>query len=168
MNRAPPGRTLAYIGVGANLGDARATVEQACLALTQLAGTRSSRRSALYRSTPVDASGPDFVNAVVALETTLAPEELHAALRVIEQRLGRVRGGRNAPRTIDLDLLLFGTQRIQTTQLTVPHPRMHQRAFVLVPLAELAPRLVIPGYGALGELIRRCANQSIEVLGDSP
>ena len=166
MNRDQPGTTTAYVGVGANIGDARAAVAQACAALAGLASTASARSSSLYRSAPIDASGPDFVNAVVALETRLAPGELHQALRTIEERFGRVRGARNAPRTLDLDLLLFGTARISGPELTVPHPRMHQRAFVLLPLAELAPQLVVPGLGPVGELIARCADQRVEPIGE--
>jgi len=139
---APP--VLAYVGVGANLGDARQAVEQALQALAALPGCRLRARSSLYRSAPVDAGGPDFVNAVAALETTLAPHALLAALQGIEQAAGRQRPYRNAPRTLDLDILLHGDARIDDAQLTLPHPRMAGRAFVLLPLAEIAPGLVTP------------------------
>jgi 2-amino-4-hydroxy-6-hydroxymethyldihydropteridine diphosphokinase len=107
-----------------------------------LPGTRLLRVSSLYRSAPVDAGGPDYLNAVAELDTTLAPLELLHALQRIEQAAGRERPYRNAPRTLDLDLLLYGTLRLDSAELTVPHPRMGERAFVLLPLAELAPPLV--------------------------
>ncbi|MBN8750692.1 2-amino-4-hydroxy-6-hydroxymethyldihydropteridinepyrophosphokinase [Xylophilus ampelinus] len=133
---------LAYVGIGGNLGDAQATVERAVEALAQLPGSRRVACSSLYRSAPVDAGGPDFVNAVAALETTLTAPALLAALQRIEQAEGRERPYRNAPRTLDLDLLLYGDGRIDSPALVVPHPRMEQRAFVLQPLAEIAPARV--------------------------
>lgn len=132
----------AWIGLGANLGDARAALRSAVQAMAALPGTRLLRVSSLYRSAPVDAGGPDYLNAVAELDTTLAPLELLHALQRIEQAAGRERPYRNAPRTLDLDLLLYGTLRLDSAELTVPHPRMGERAFVLLPLAELAPQLV--------------------------
>ena len=132
----------AWIGLGANLGDARAALRSAVQAMAALPGTRLLRVSSLYRSAPVDAGGPDYLNAVAELDTTLAPLELLHALQRIEQAAGRERPWRNAPRTLDLDLLLYGTLRLDSAELTVPHPRMGERAFVLLPLAELAPPLV--------------------------
>ncbi len=132
----------AWIGLGANLGDARATLRSAVQAMAALPGTRVLRASSLYRSAPVDANGPDYLNAVVELDTTLAPLDLLHALQAIEQGAGRERPYRNAPRTLDLDLLLYQELRLNGAQLTVPHPRMYERAFVLLPLAELAPALV--------------------------
>lgn len=138
-----PGPTqTAYVGLGANLGEARETLRHALVELDRLPGTRLLRVSALYRSAPVDAQGPDFWNAVARLDTTLAPYELLAALQQLEQAAGRERPYRNAPRTLDLDLLLYGAQRQDDPQLTLPHPRMRDRAFVLLPLAEIAPELV--------------------------
>jgi 2-amino-4-hydroxy-6-hydroxymethyldihydropteridine diphosphokinase len=131
-----------FVGLGANLGDAAATIAAAMDALDALPGTRSVARSSLYRSAPVDAQGPDYVNAVTELRSALEPESLLAALHSIEARFARERPYPNAPRTLDLDLLLFGQRHIVTPTLTLPHPRMHQRAFVLLPLAELAPELV--------------------------
>ena len=130
---------IAYVAVGANLGDPRQSVEDAIDALGRLPQSRLAARSSLYRTAPVDAGGPDFINAVVALETGLAPLELLARLQAIEAAAGRERPYRNAPRTLDLDLLFHGEQKLDTPTLTLPHPRMGQRAFVLVPLAEIAP-----------------------------
>ena len=131
--------TTAYVAIGANLGDARQTVRQAIEALNALPQSRVTAQSSLYRTAPHEASGPDFINAVVALETSLGPLALLAELQAAELRAGRERPYRNAPRTLDLDLLSFGDQVIDTPTLTLPHPRMRQRAFVLVPLAEIAP-----------------------------
>lgn len=133
---------IAYVGIGANLGDAGAAVMRAFDELGQLARTRLVARSSLYRSAPVDATGPDFVNAVAAVHTHLTAPDLLAQLQVLEQRAGRERPWRHAPRTLDLDLLLYGSSRIESDVLTVPHPRWQQRAFVLVPLSEIAPDLV--------------------------
>lgn len=137
-----PALTTAYIGLGANLGDAPAALRGAIQALAALPGTQLLQCSALYRSAPVDATGPDFYNAVAALRTTLPPQELLAALQSIEAAAGRERPYRNAPRTLDLDVLLIDDQVIHTPTLTVPHPRMRERAFVLLPLAEIAPARV--------------------------
>lgn len=137
---------LGYIGLGANLGDAPAALRGAVQAIGALPGTQVLQCSALYRSAPVDAAGPDFHNAVVAVRTSLAPHELLAALQTIEAAAGRERPYRNAPRTLDLDILLCGDLAISTPTLTVPHPRMRERAFVLVPLAEIAPGLVEPAW----------------------
>lgn len=132
----------AYVGIGANLGDARAAATAAIDALGQLPNTTLVTRSSLYRTAPVDATGPDFVNAVASIETRLSASELLAALQDLELRAGRERPWRNAPRTLDLDLLLYGQARIESADLVVPHPRLRERAFVLVPLAEIAPSLV--------------------------
>lgn len=153
--------TEAYIGLGANLGDAAQTLSSAVRRIDALSGTRVSKRSSIYRSAPVDATGPDYLNSVIAIQTTLdAPELLDALLR-IEQEFGRQRLFRNAPRTLDLDLLLFGDSRINTAELTVPHPRMHERAFVLEPLAQIAPDIDLPGLPALALLRKRCSSQQI-------
>jgi 2-amino-4-hydroxy-6-hydroxymethyldihydropteridine diphosphokinase len=133
---------VAYIGLGANLGEPRQAVLDAMDAIASLPGTRLAQRSRLYGSAPVDAGGGDYVNAVVQVHTTLTPHALLQALHGIEQSAGRARPYRNAPRTLDLDLLLYGTQHIHDTALTVPHPRMGERAFVLRPLADLTPDLV--------------------------
>ena len=156
--------TRAYVGVGANLGDAAAALSAAFDALARLPGTRSVARSSVYRSAPVDAAGPDFLNAVVALDTTLLPADLLQALHAIEAEHGRQRPYRNAPRTLDLDLLLHGDIVLTTPQLTLPHPRLHLRAFVLEPLAELAPTLQIPGRGPVEALRRGVAGQDVARL----
>jgi len=154
----------AAIGLGANMGDARAAVQAAANALAQLVGVRHCRLSPLYRSVPVDAVGPDFVNAVAVLETTLPASELLAQLHAIEQAHGRERPYRNAPRRLDLDLLLYGDAVIDTPQLQVPHPRMHARAFVLVPLLDVWPDAVVPGHGAARVLRAAVADQAIQPL----
>ena len=132
----------AYVGLGANLGDAERAVRDAIVKISNLPHTAVTKQSSLYRSAPVDAGGPDYINAVVELSTSLTAPELLARLQAIEQAAGRERAYRNAPRTLDLDLLLFGDARIASETLQVPHPRMEQRAFVLRPLAEIAPRRV--------------------------
>jgi 2-amino-4-hydroxy-6-hydroxymethyldihydropteridine diphosphokinase len=132
----------AYVGVGANLGDATAAVRGAIEHLRELPATTLDAQSSLYRTAPVDSSGPDYFNAVAQLSTQLTAPELLRELQRIENAAGRERPYRNAPRTLDLDLLLFGSARIESAELQVPHPRMHERAFVLVPLAEIAPQLV--------------------------
>jgi 2-amino-4-hydroxy-6-hydroxymethyldihydropteridine diphosphokinase len=144
-----------FVGLGANLGDAAAAVRAALDALDGLPGTRCVARSSLYRSAPVQAEGPDFVNAVAELRTGMQPAALLAALQAIETRFGRERTYQNAPRTLDLDLLLYGDRHVATPQLTLPHPRMHERAFVLRPLLELAPDLAY----------RVPADQAVERIG---
>ncbi len=154
----------AYIGLGANLGDARATLDATFVALAGLPGTALLAASSLYRSAPIESSGPDYLNAVILLETQLAPQPLLAALQRIEQAHGRERPHRNAPRTLDLDLLLYGNRRLSTATLTVPHPRLHERAFVLRPLAQIEPSLAIPGRGPVRGLLAGVAGQRIDKL----
>ncbi len=155
---------IAYIGIGANLGDARANVEDALTRLAALPATRVTARSSLWKTAPIDSSGDDYINAVARIDTSLAPADLLDAVRAIELAHGRERPYRNAPRTLDLDILLYGDVRIDTPSLTVPHPRMHQRAFVLAPLAEIAPDAAIAGIGALADLLPAVADQAIERL----
>jgi len=148
-------RVTAYIALGANLDDPAAQVMAGCAALAGLPQTRLVGRSSLYRTAPVGyADQPDFINAVAAVDTGLTPRALLDALLAIEVEHGRVRKFANAPRTLDLDVLLYGDLELHEDGLTIPHPRMHERAFVLVPLAEMAPRLLVPGRGAVGELLR--------------
>lgn len=136
------GTVSVFVALGANLGDAPATVRQAIAALGELPQTTLVRASGLYRSAPWEASGPDFINAVVELRTAMDAHALLAALHGLEAQAGRERPYLNAPRTLDLDLLLYGDEHIATPRLTVPHPRMWERAFVLRPLAEIAPERV--------------------------
>ncbi len=158
--------TVAYVGMGANLGDPETQLEAAWQALGRIERTKAIARSSLYRSAPMGyAQQPDFLNCVAKIDTGLGPETLLEALQDIERELGRERSFPNAPRTIDLDLLLFGNRRIDTPGLTVPHPRMHERAFVLAPLAELDPRVQIPGLGSAADLLRACSGQRIERIG---
>lgn len=154
----------ASIGIGANLGDARENVEQAIEAIANLHGCALVRRSSLYRSAPVDAAGDDYVNAVVQVSTTLAPHDLLQQLMQLEAGFGRERAYRNAPRTLDLDLLLYGELAMESERLTLPHPRMHLRAFVLAPLLEIDPAVVIPGIGPAAAVLDATADQKIEKL----
>lgn len=154
----------AYIGLGANLGDAAASVRAAIHLLGELPNTTIGGCSSLYRSAPIDATGDDFVNAAVQLETMLDAHTLLRELQRIEHDFGRARPFRNAPRTLDLDLLVFGDSVIQDKVLEVPHPRMGNRAFVLLPLYELNPQLAIPGLGQIEPLLAYVRDQSIEKL----
>jgi 2-amino-4-hydroxy-6-hydroxymethyldihydropteridine diphosphokinase len=132
----------AYLGLGANLGDAHAALLGAIRALGARPGIAVTAQSALYRTAPIDSSGPDYINAVLQIRTVLTAPGLLLTLQHMEDAAGRARPYRNAPRTLDLDILLYGEGRISSPTLTVPHPRMGQRAFVLVPLAEIAPQWV--------------------------
>lgn len=150
MATVPVGTSVhqAFVGLGANLGDRGQALAQAVQAMAQLPGTQVVAVSSLYVSAPVDAGGPDYLNAVAAVQTTLAPLLLLHALQAIELAAGRERPYRNAPRTLDLDVLLYGDLQLNTPELTVPHPRIAERAFVLLPLAELAPAAVSPAQQA--------------------
>ena len=161
---AVPAGCTAYIGLGANLGDARATLQAALQALAGLPGCQLLQVSAVYRSAPVDAAGPDFFNTVAALRTPLAPLPLLDALQAIELQFGRLRPYTNAPRTLDLDLLLLGELQLQTPRLTLPHPRLHQRAFVLLPLLQITPGLSAPGLGPLADWLPAAAGQRVDRL----
>ena len=132
----------AYVALGANLGDPVTSVRAALTALAQLPHTRLVQASSLYQTAPHQAQGPWYVNAVAKLETCLSAPDLLHALQALEQAAGRVRSHPNAPRTLDLDVLLFGEARINSAHLTVPHPRWRERAFVLWPLQEIAPALI--------------------------
>jgi 2-amino-4-hydroxy-6-hydroxymethyldihydropteridine diphosphokinase len=157
--------TVAFVGLGANLGTPQSQVKQAVLELDAIPHTRLVRTSSLYRSEPLGYAGqPQFVNAVAQVETGLPAERLLAELHAIEARHGRSRSFANAPRTLDLDLLLFGEAVLDTPGLKIPHPRMHERAFVLVPLLEIAPKAAIPGRGAAKELLQQCAHHGVERL----
>ena len=153
----------AFVGVGANLGDAAAQVRAAIGALATLPGTRLVAASSLYRTAPLGyADQPDFINAAVLLETALAPRALLEALQAVEARSGRARSFQDAPRVLDLDLLLYGEEALHEPDLVVPHPRLHSRAFALAPLVEIDPDAVIPGRGPAKEWLARCADQRVE------
>ncbi|MGE8615006.1 MAG: 2-amino-4-hydroxy-6-hydroxymethyldihydropteridine diphosphokinase [Achromobacter veterisilvae] len=140
-----PSPVRAYVGLGANLGDGAATLRQVLAELQDTDGILAVAASPFYRSAPVEATGPDFINAVAAVDTDLAPLALLDALQALENRHGRQRPYRNAPRTLDLDLLLYGDVRMEHERLSLPHPRMRLRAFVLLPLRDLAPEMVLEG-----------------------
>jgi len=155
----------AFIGLGANLGEPEVQVRRALSALAAIPKTRLLAASSLYRSPPLGyAAQPDFVNAVAGIETELSATALLEALLAIETRAGRTRDFPNAPRTLDLDLLLYAERVIAEPGLLVPHPRMHQRAFVLAPLAEIAPDAIVPGKGPVRTLLAACRNQKVEKL----
>lgn len=157
--------TIVYIALGANLGDPIGTLLEAIDDLRELPQVSQLQSSGFYRTKPVDADGPDYINAVVSLQTTLSAVDLFSHLQRIELDHGRERSERNAPRTLDLDLLLFGDESINAEMLTVPHPRMHLRAFVLHPLAELAPSLQL-AQGPISQLLSTVADQEIHALDD--
>ena len=155
MQRQP---ITAYIALGANLGDAQRTIQQAIADIAKLPNTVLVEASSLYQTAPIDSAGPDYINAVVQVLTSLGPYYLLKQLQNLEQTAGRKRPYTNAPRTLDLDLLLYGSGHITSPTLTVPHPRMAQRAFVLQPLAQIAPDLVS------AEDLRRVSAQSVSRL----
>ena len=156
----------AYIGLGANQGDLVATLNAAVQSLSSLEQSKFVAASPFYRSAPIEASGPDYLNAVVRIDTDLEPYGLLLHLLEIEMMFGRKRGGgadsrRNAPRNIDLDLLMVGDLIIRSAPLVLPHPRMHERAFVLKPLLDLAPDLMVPGHGSAAHLLSRVSDQIV-------
>lgn len=160
-----PAPVRAHIALGANLGDPFAALEAAFAALSDIPDTRLVARSSLYRTAPVGVSGqPDYLNAVAAVDTTLPARALLDALLAIETLQGRTRDYHQAPRTLDLDLLLYGDAVLALPGLEIPHPRMHLRAFVLVPLAEIAPTVTIPGRGVVADLLAGVRDQAIERL----
>lgn len=155
----------AYIALGANLGDPVPTLHATFHALAGLPGVCLRQTSSLYRTAPVGlANQPDFINAAARVETTLAPQVLLETLLALEARFGRIRQERNGPRRLDLDLLLYDNLVLDTPDLTLPHPRLHLRAFVLAPLAEIAPHLLIPGRGTVAAWLPAVASQTIERL----
>jgi 2-amino-4-hydroxy-6-hydroxymethyldihydropteridine diphosphokinase len=154
----------AYIGIGSNLGDAAGHVRNAIAQLKDLRDTTLTAQSDLFRTAPVDATGDDYINAVARVDTLLAADVLLAGLQKLEQAAGRERPYQNAPRTLDLDLLLYGTQIISTETLTVPHPRITQRAFVLIPLLQIDPFIAIPSQGPAHRFVADVAQQKIAKL----
>ncbi|HKR76758.1 MAG TPA: 2-amino-4-hydroxy-6-hydroxymethyldihydropteridine diphosphokinase [Rhodanobacter sp.] len=160
--------TAAYVALGGNLGDLRRQLQDAMDALARLPGTRLLRHSRLYRTPPWGVlEQPPFLNAAVLLDTGLAPHELLDALLAIEQRAGRVRAERNGPRTLDLDILHMEGVQLAGERLTLPHPRIAERAFVLLPLNDIAPDLLLPGQGRVAELLAVADTQGCECLGES-
>ena len=156
---------LAYVALGANLADPVAQVGAALAALTRLPESRLLSASSLYRTAPVGIHGqPDFINAVAALETRLTPQAMLAALFDVEAQFGRRRDFHHAPRTLDLDLLLYDDQIIDSLHIQLPHPRLHLRAFVLAPLIEIAPDCRIPGRGQASAWLPAVSMQQIERL----
>lgn len=158
----------AFIGLGSNLEDPHSQLQRAFAELDRLPDTRLVARSSLYRSAPLGyADQPEFANAVAQIATALTPQALLQALLEIERGHGRERTFRNAPRTLDLDILLYDDMRMHEHGLTLPHPQMHLRAFVLLPLLEIAPDCVIPGIGSAQQALRNCADQQLEKLADA-
>jgi len=154
-----------FVGLGSNLADPQVQVSQAMRELDALPQTRVVRCSSLYRSAPVGyLNQPDFINAVVELQTALSPRDMLGELLALEHRCGRTRDFINAPRTLDLDVLLYDDLHHHEHGLTIPHPQMHLRAFVLQPLLEIAPECVIPGIGTAAEAATRCTGQELERL----
>ncbi|OAT80710.1 2-amino-4-hydroxy-6-hydroxymethyldihydropteridine diphosphokinase [Desulfotomaculum copahuensis] len=155
----------AYIGIGSNLGDKAANIKKGLDLLAGTPGVRLLRVAPYYRTAPVGYTDQDwFVNTAAEVATALPPEDLLAACLEVENRLGRVRTIRWGPRVIDLDLLLYGDRVINWPQLTVPHPRLHERAFVLVPLADLVPELTVPGRGRVDRLLAGLAPEQRETV----
>ncbi len=154
----------AYIGIGSNLGDPAANVTRAFSRLATLPKTTLSRQSSLFRTAPVDAQGDDFVNAVALLQTGLPATDLLRELQAIEQDFGRERPHLNAPRTLDLDILLYGSLNISTDELVIPHPRMLQRAFALIPLLQIDPFIAIPGVGPAHAFVPNVSGQVISKI----
>ncbi|MBM6929381.1 2-amino-4-hydroxy-6-hydroxymethyldihydropteridine diphosphokinase [Parasutterella secunda] len=159
--------SIAFIALGANLGEAKKALSDAIQRIDSQEGICVLNRSSFYKTEPIDSSGPDYVNAVIKVQTKLSPEELLQTLLTIEKEFGRERpvGIHNAPRTMDLDLLLYGNQTSHTDFLTLPHPRMHERAFVLVPLCEIDAEVHIPGKGLAKEFLSAVKDQKIEKIG---
>jgi len=155
--------TVAYVGIGSNLDQPQDHVRLAFEDLARIPGTSVVKRSSLYRSGPLGyADQPDFVNAVAEIETSLPASRLLAELKAIEARHGRHRSFKNAPRTLDLDILLYGDTTLNLAHLTLPHPRMHERAFVLKPLYEVAPHALIPGIGTVKDCLEKTSEQKAE------
>ena len=153
----------AYIALGSNLQQPSEQIKKAFSELKSLPKTRLIKQSSLYRTAPVGYDNqPDFINAVAQVETALTPRELLRALLALEAKHGRERPFPNAPRVLDLDLLLYGTMAMTTEELTLPHPRMHERGFVLMPLAEIAPDLVLHRYGKVSTLAKASERQGVE------
>ena len=155
----------AFVALGSNLGDPQATVQAALVALRGLPRSSMVAASSLYLSAPVGLHNqPDFINAVAAIDTQLGADALLEELFAIEARFGRKREFQHAPRTLDLDLLLYGNETRSAARLTLPHPRMHERAFALLPLVEIAPDTLIPGHGPAATMLESVRDQALTRL----
>ena len=163
-----PSGVVVWIGLGSNMGQAADQVEQAIAALTDAPGLELTARSSLYRTAPVgNVDQPDFINAVVRASCRIGCYVLLEALQEIEKRFGRTRDGeRFGPRSLDLDLLMYADQTVSSPQLELPHPRMHERLFVLEPLTEIEGDITVPGRGRLSVLRQACLDQRVQRLGD--
>ena len=163
-----PSDVVVWIGLGSNMGWATDQVEEAIVALTDEPGLEPTARSSLYRTAPMGhVAQPDFINAVVRASCGIGCYELLESLQKIEKRFGRTRNGdRFGPRSLDLDLLMYADQIISSAQLELPHPRMHERLFVLEPLAEIEGDITVPGRGRLSVLRQACLDQRVQRLGD--
>jgi 2-amino-4-hydroxy-6-hydroxymethyldihydropteridine diphosphokinase len=157
-------RVAAFIGIGSNLGDSRGIVQNAIAQLDRLPDTRLTAQSSLFETAPIEAEGNDYINAVASIDTGLTADELLQQLQALENATGRERPYANAPRELDLDLLLYGQQKIASGSLTVPHPRLTQRAFVLIPLLQIDPFIAIPGAGPAHSFVPKVAGQVIRKI----
>ena len=155
---------LAFIGLGGNIGDVKQLIKDAIVCLAQRPELKVITRSCMYKSAPVDAEGNDFVNAVISLETEIPPLELLYICQEIELQFGRERSYKNAPRTLDLDILTYDSISMSEANLTIPHPRMTERAFVLLPLLEISPDLELPNLGKISEYLKEVSHQRIEKI----
>ncbi len=159
--------SISYIGLGANLGATHKTLNMAINDIKNIPNTRLMASSSFYSSAPIDSHGPEYTNAVIKISTNSSAEVLLTQLQKIEDKHGRVRPYKNAPRTLDLDILLFDKEFISTDRLIIPHPRMHMRAFVLVPLFELEPDIILP-QGSKKQLLEQIKDQDIRKLSVKP
>ncbi|AGF47843.1 2-amino-4-hydroxy-6-hydroxymethyldihydropteridine diphosphokinase [Candidatus Kinetoplastidibacterium crithidiae] len=153
-----------YIGLGSNQGNSIANIKNATNHIYSIFHKNNCRTSKLYSTTPVDADGPNFTNSVMEIYLTNSPIDLLDQLQKIENKFGRTRPYKNAPRTLDIDILLYGNQIIQSHDLIIPHPRMHERLFVLKPLKDLEPNIELPIYGNINNLIKKIKNQEINTI----
>ena len=162
IERSVPGTW--FIGLGSNLGDSLAILKHALASLSAHPAITRLVSSSVWKSAPVGAEGPDFLNAVARLQSSLAPLDMLDLAQSLEASAGRTRPYPNAPRSLDIDLLLLDDRIISLPSLTLPHPRMHERAFVLAPLVEIAPDCLIPGHGLAADCLALCSKQRIEQL----
>lgn len=164
MSEPAASMMTAYVGLGSNLGDAVGHVRMALKRLDALPQTHLTAQSSLFRTAPVEADGDDYINAVAQISTGLSPLDLLRALQQIENDFGRERPYLNAPRTLDLDILLYGERKIASAELVVPHPRLTARAFALIPLLQIDPFIAIPGSGSAHAFAPAVTDQRIEKI----